>query len=408
MSAAAQPSPDVREPAPPDGSARHVSPALVLVALFLAALNLRPALSSVSAELTDIRADLGLSGFAAGVLTTLPAACMGIFAALGAPLARRLGVERTLVGGLVLIGLASAARGLGFGPAAFMVVTLAVGIGIAIVQALGPPIVKAFFAHAPGPPTALFTAGLHGGAMLGAALTVTASNLLGDWRAGLAIWGIVAVPAVIAWVALGRRARIDLHDADAPRGLGLSTLDRGLTLRIMAVLSSLSLTFYVPLAWLSATYEDAGYSEGTAVLLLAIFVGMQAPGALLPALARTPRQRGRTLAVGLTGAALALMAIGFATETVPALASAVLGFGSGGAFALALTLPVDHSESPAQAATLTGVAFTASYLVAASGPAIAGLLRDATGETALPFGLVGVGVLLVAPLAWRLAARHPR
>ncbi|HEY8466889.1 MAG TPA: MFS transporter [Solirubrobacterales bacterium] len=405
MSATAQPSSDVRAPAG-NAAAATVSPALVLAALVLAALNLRPALSSLSAELTDIRNELGLSGFAAGVLTTLPAACMGIFATLGAPLARRLGVERTLIGGLALIGLASAARGLGFGPAAFMVVTLAIGIGIAVVQALGPPIVKAFFARSPGSPTALFTAGLHGGAMLGAALTVPFTNLFGDWRAGLAVWGLVALPALVAWTFIGRRTRISLQDPNASGTFGVRDLDRGLTVRIMVVLAALALTFYVPLAWISATYEDAGYSESTAVLLLAIFVGMQAPGALLPALARTPRKRGRTLAVAMGVAALCLVAIGFATDTVPALPSAVLGFSSGGAFALALTLPVDHSENPAQAATLTGVAFTASYLIAATGPAVAGLLRDATGETALPLGIVGLGVLCIAPLAWRLASRH--
>jgi CP family cyanate transporter-like MFS transporter len=409
MSAAPQPTPSLREAAETDGGAPRVSPALILAALFLAAINLRPALSSVSAELTDIQNALGLSGFSAGVLTTLPAACLGIFATLGAPIARRIGVERTVVGGLALIGIASAARGLGFGPAAFMVVTLSIGVGIAIVQALVPPIVKAYFAHAPGSPTGLFTIGLHAGALLGAAVTVPASNLFGgDWRAGLAVWGALAVPAVVIWIVLGRRAGISIHEQGAPRGLGLSDVDRGLAARIMVILSAISLTFYVPLAWLSATYEDAGYSEGTAVALLALFFAVQTPGALLPALARTPRLRGRTMAVVLAVGALGLVAVGLATDVAPIVWVCALGFGSGGSFALALTLPVDHSPNPSQAAALTGVGFTASYLVAAAGPAIAGLLRDATGESALPMAVLGFTVLLVVPLAWRLAARHPR
>src|SRR5690606_18205814 len=163
-----------------------------------------------------------------------------------------------------------------------------------------------------------------------------------------------------------------------------------------------------PLAWLGATYEDIGYSEGTAVALFALYLGVQPPGALMPALARTPRARGRTLAVAMTVGALGLVAIGLATETLPVVAVCALGVGSGGAFALALTLPVDHAPNPSQAATLTGASFTGSYLVAAAGPAIAGLLRDATGETALPIAIVGLCVLAAVPLAWRLAARHPR
>lgn len=386
---------------------RTPRPALLLAALFLAALNLRPALSSVSAELTDIHEELGLSGFTAGALTTLPVACMGIFAGLGAPLARRLGAERTIVGGLVLIGIASAARGLGVGPAAFMVVTLAVGLGIAVVQALAPAIVKAFFARSPGLPTGIFTVGIHTGALLGAALTVPFAELVGgSWRAGLALWGALALPAAVIWLVLSRRTEVSLreeHRADA------TSTDRGLAARIAIVLSASSLGFYAPLAWLVAVLEDAGYSEGSAVAIFVVFVGAQAPAALLAsALARTPRARGFTLAVLLALGALSLVVLGLATGTATVLWAFVLGAGLGGGFALALALPVDHSPTPAQSATLAAIAFTVSYIVAALGPAVAGLLRDVTGETALPLALLGASILPAALLAWRLAQRLPR
>lgn len=390
--------------------ARRVSPALLLAALFLAALNLRPAISSVSAELNDIRDELGLSGFAAGLLTTLPVASMGIFAGLAAPIARRVGAERTVVGSLVLIGLASAARGLGIGPAAFMVVMLTVGLGIAVAQALAPPIVKAYFARSPGLPTGLFTVGIHVGALMGAALTVPVGELTGSgWHAGLAVWGVLALPAVIAWVVLGRRTTLSLRDSPGSAAETRARSSRALTLQVTIVFAANSIAFYVPLAWLVAALEDTGFSEASAVALYALFVGAQVPGAfLVPALARTPRARGLALATlqGLTGASL--VALGLATGWGTAVWVFGVGFGVGAGFALALALPVDHTPTPAQAAALTGVSFSVGYVVAAIGPAVAGLLRDATGETALPLALLGVGVLLTLPTAWRLVQRLPR
>lgn len=391
------------------GESRRPSPALLLLALVLAALNLRPALSSVSAELNDIRAELGLSGLAAGALTTLPVACMGIFAGLAAPLARRAGAERTIVAGLILIGTATAARGLGIGAAAFMVVTLAIGLGIAVVQALAPPIVKAYFARSPGLPTGLFTVGIHVGALLGAALTVPIAELTGaSWRAGVAAWGALALPAAAVWIVLGHRSAGSLReqpDADARTRVRVG---RGLTLQVAIVFAAVSAGFYVPLAWLVAALEDTGLSEGSAVALFALFVGAQVPGAfLVPAIARTPRARGLLLAVLLAVSGVSLLFLGLATEWGTGVWAFALGFGLGAAFALALTLGVDHTPTPAQAATLTGIAFTLGYVAAAIGPAVSGLLRDATGETALPLAVLGAAVLVSVPVALRLVRRLP-
>jgi hypothetical protein len=62
---------------------------LLVAGLVLVALNLRPALTSVSPVLADIRATLGLSATGAGLLTTLPVLCLGLFAPLAGWLARR-------------------------------------------------------------------------------------------------------------------------------------------------------------------------------------------------------------------------------------------------------------------------------------------------------------------------------
>ena len=82
-------------PASPHAERRSAGAlALLVVGLILVGVNLRPALSSLSPVLKQVAAGTGLSGAAAGLLTTLPVVCLGVFAPAAAVLARRFGAER--------------------------------------------------------------------------------------------------------------------------------------------------------------------------------------------------------------------------------------------------------------------------------------------------------------------------
>jgi CP family cyanate transporter-like MFS transporter len=78
-------------------------PWLLLLGLILVALNLRPALSSMAPMLSDVSKSLGLSAAQAGLLTTLPVLCLGLFAPLAPLLARRFGAERVVLGILLTL-----------------------------------------------------------------------------------------------------------------------------------------------------------------------------------------------------------------------------------------------------------------------------------------------------------------
>ena len=84
--------------------ARH--PVLLGVAIALVAANLRPALASVGPVLADLRADLGLSGTGAAILTAVPVLCLGALAATAPALARRWGMEPIIAAVLGVIGAA--------------------------------------------------------------------------------------------------------------------------------------------------------------------------------------------------------------------------------------------------------------------------------------------------------------
>ena len=69
-------------------SRNGVSNLVVLVAVVLVALNLRPALASVPPLLEVVRADLSVSYAAVSLLTTIPVLCMGLFALLAPAVSR--------------------------------------------------------------------------------------------------------------------------------------------------------------------------------------------------------------------------------------------------------------------------------------------------------------------------------
>ena len=99
----------------------------------LTGLNLRPLFGSLPPLLSDIRAELGLSAAAAGLLTTGPLLCLGVLAQLGPRIARRYPVERLLVAAALVTALGTAMRGLG-GIAALYAGTLLAGAAIALTQ----------------------------------------------------------------------------------------------------------------------------------------------------------------------------------------------------------------------------------------------------------------------------------
>ena len=94
-----------------------------------------------AAAAETIRADLGLSGTAAGVLTALPVLGFGVLAPAVPRLVRRFAIERVLTACAVVTGAALALRGAG-GVAALFAGTLLAGGGVAVAQAALPVYIR--------------------------------------------------------------------------------------------------------------------------------------------------------------------------------------------------------------------------------------------------------------------------
>jgi MFS transporter, CP family, cyanate transporter len=366
-----------------------------LALVFLVALNLRPAIAAVPPLLDAIRSDLGLSATGAGLLTALPVLCMGVFAPAGTSLARRAGREPAVSLALTLIAAGTLVRGLGASTTLLFGGTFVAGVGIAMGGVLLPSVVKAWFPARPGAVTGLYTAGLVAGAMLAASTTVPLLDALGrGWPAAVAAWGLLAAAVLVAWVPLTRPLRSEARAA----GGGRLPWASGVAWQVTLYMGAQSLLFYAAFTWLSPLYLAAGWSAARAGLLLGLFSLTQVFSALaVPGLAERGGDHRPWIALCVGTVTAMLAALALAPTAAPWLWAALLGLGVGGMFGLALGLLVKLASTPASAAALSGMALQVGYLLAATGPVLAGALYDRFGSFRVPFlALAAIGAATLA------------
>lgn len=163
---------------------RHVA-WLLVAGVGLAALNLRTAITSVGPLLTEITADLGMSGVLAGLLTTLPVLCFALFGALTPTLIRRFGEHHVLVGALTALTVGLAGRAVAGHEWLFLGLSALALSGGAIGNVLLPTLVKQHFPHRVGAMTTVYTTTLALGTTIAAAGTVPMYQATGSWQIAL-------------------------------------------------------------------------------------------------------------------------------------------------------------------------------------------------------------------------------
>jgi MFS transporter, CP family, cyanate transporter len=380
---------------------------LLAAGMVLLAANLRPAAAGIGPLLGRIQTGTGLSGFGAGVLTTLPVLCFGAMAPLAPALTRRLG-ERTAVAvalAVLLLGLlVRLVPGLGF---LFLGTALA-GTAIAVGNVLLPVLVRGNFPHRVGLMTGMYTTALVGSAALAAGISVPVANAFGGgWRPGLAIWAIPAVVAFVVWAPLLRRSqRTRIPAGDRTAGARALLRDR-VAWSVTLFFATQSAGFYATLAWLPSVFHSHGMSTTKSgfLLSLSLVVGL-IPALTLPTLAaRSHDQRVFVLAV-IGCIAAGWLGVIVAPTTAPFLWVVLLGLGQNAAFPLALTLIVLRGGTVTSTAGLSTLVQTVGYLVAATGPLVIGALHDLTGSWTPP--LLVLLALLVPQLFLGLAAARNR
>ncbi|MEU9865911.1 MFS transporter [Streptomyces sp. NPDC047971] len=378
---------------------------IVLVGLVLAALNLRPAITSLGALLEEVRDGLHMSGSVAGVLTSVPPLCFAVFGVMAPRLARRFGPAAVVCAGMAAIFAGLAVRPFASGTVGFLAASALALMGIAVSNVLMPVIVKRYFPDRVGSVTGLYSMALALGTSLAAAATVPMTEALGgSWRVGLGVWGILAALAVLPWVPLLRDRATAPTAARAPSAAPLR-ITRSRTAWVLGAYFGLQATgAYITMGWMPQIFRDAGVPAGTAGVLLAVTMVMGVPLAfVIPRLATRLRTQGPiVIALGLCGlvgyTGLLLAPAGGAWVW------AVLLGVSNCSFPLALTMIGMRSRSSAGVVRLSAFAQSVGYLISIPGPLLVGVLYQHSGGWGLPIALMA-GLMIPQMVVGTLAGR---
>ncbi|XMN09876.1 CynX/NimT family MFS transporter [Streptomyces griseobrunneus] len=411
-------------PPPPQlrGAAEAPAPwllRLIAVGLVLAALNLRPAITSLGALLEEVREGLHMSGSVAGVLTSVPPLCFAVFGVMAPRLARRFGA-----GAVVCAGMAAIAAGLVIRPyigstAGFLAASALALMGIAVSNILMPVIVKRWFPDRVGTMTGLYSMALALGTALAAAVTVPLTGAMGgNWQSGLAVWAGLAALAVLPWIVLvrdrtpapgqpapARSAAASGPAASSPAEAPALRITRSRTAWGLACFFGLQATAaYITMGWMPQIFRDAGVSAGTAGVLLAVTMAMGVPLAfVIPRVAARLKQQGPIVVVlglcgliGYSGLYLAPAAGAWAWALLLGVANC--------AFPLALTMIGMRTRTGAGVVRLSAFAQSTGYLLSIPGPLLVGVLYQHSGGWGLPIALMA-GLMIPQMVAGVLAGR---
>ena len=367
----------------------------MIIALFIASLNLRPSINSIAPVLETIRTSLGMNASVASLLTSIPVLCMGLFAPVAVKFSGKWGIERVLGWSLFVIGVGTILRFFTNSTSFLLITAFIAGIGIAFAGPLLPGFIKRHFPkHVPSM-IAIYTVALTLGAALSSSLIVPMQNSMNSWQSALGIWGVLAFVAVLFWwLFVMRHIRPQDHLASTGTKTRMPWTNKKawlltLTFGLMAML------FYSVTAWLPEIIQGMGYSKSYAASALTIFVVVQIPVSLvLPILLRKFPSRRLWLTVATLLQLVGLVMLAFSIE--PLVATFLIGVGAGGLFSLNLLLPLDATDNPQEAAAWSAMTQSVGYVIGATGPLILGWIHDATDSfsTAIA-GLIVINVAMM-------------
>ena len=370
-------------------------PWLLLLGLILVALNLRPALSSMAPMLSEVSKSLGLSAVQAGLLTTLPVLCLGLFAPLAPVLARRFGAERVVLGILLMLAGGIIVRS-SFGEIGLFAGSVMAGASIGVIGVLLPGIVKRDFPKQAGTMTGVYTMALCLGAAMAAGATVPLSEHFDkSWALGLGFWVVPAFVAALFWLPQVGGQKHGAHNvAYRVRGLLRDPLAWQVTL-YMGLQSSLA---YIVFGWLPSILIGRGLTPTQAGLVLSGSVIVQLASSLAaPWLATRGKDQRLAIVVVMLLTLSGLFGCLYAPINGLWSWAILLGLGQGGAFSLALTLIVLRSRDAHVAANLSSMAQGFGYTLASMGPFAVGIVHDWTGgwnAVGWIFGVIGLGAII--------------
>lgn len=367
------------KPVTPDGdSLRKHSYAGLAAVLVVTAFCLRAPFTSVGPLADVIQADLGVSSGAMGTITTIPLLMFAAFSIVMGDVGRRRPAGGVMVAGLAMILAGIACRSL-LGTWGLFLGTAVIGIGITAGNVLIPAFIKAHYPERIGRLTGMYTAMMSLMSAVAGAISVPIGDAIG-WKGSLAVWAVLALVVLLLWIPY-RGVSVEEH-APAP-GSRRRLLTSGTTWLLALYLGLQSLIYYAMVAWLSVILQSKGMSPTEAGLVNSVYMVIGIAGSLLLPVACGDRKDLRTVGVALGAMYVAGLALLMAASGSPAsLALPILlcGLCGGACITYVSTLFGLRTSSPGDSSSVSGIAQSVGYLVAATGPVAVGAIFDAGSD----------------------------
>jgi MFS transporter, CP family, cyanate transporter len=362
---------------------------LLMAGIVFVAFTLRPAITSVGPLIGAIRDEMGISNGAAGLLTTLPLVAFALLSPFVPRIAQKLGSEWSILLGLTILGAGIAARSLGMLQSLY-IGTILIGLGVGLCNVLLPGMVKEKFPQKVGLLTGIYTFSMGIWAGLAPGFSVPLAEDIGlGWKLSLGAWAILIFIAIIVWLPQirGREKTTETPASTAPK---VSIWTSPIAWQVTLFMGLQSMVYFSTTTWLPEILHSQGRDIAAAGWMVTVlqFSGLPV-NFIIPVLAdRLPNQKAIAFGIGaFTFAGIAGLLLNF-NDIFTNISIVLIGIGLGAAISHSLTLIGLRAENAKQAASLSGMAQSVGYLLAAAGPILIGSLYDLFGTWTVPLALL--------------------
>lgn len=382
---------------------------VLVIAVIVAALNLRPSIASIGPVLDQLLSTLGASSAFGGLITAIPGLAFFAIGLSAVSVGKRMGLSGALTLSAALLFVGLAVRPWVSSIWLFLLFTALSVAGIALGNVLLPAWIKVHGGRHTVVLMMLYSSMLALGGGLGPATAFLISDSpeasagsIDMWRWAIAAWAITALVQLVVWGPL--RARIGFDYPKAPVSSSANTpIWKSPTAIALAVFFGVqSMNAYVLMGWMPKMLIDAGISVSVATAASMLVQGLGIIGGLLmpPLIARLRTMSyvafslgclfflGYLLMILIDQRGAAATGAGYAIG-----AAFLLGVG-GFCFPMAIALIPARTRSHELTARLSGFVQPIGYIFSAVGPFLVGVAAG-TAETWTPILIVLLGTTVV-------------
>ena len=382
----------------------------LLLAIFLIALNLRPAVTSIGPLLETIKNDLNLSNSEVSLLTAIPVICMGLFAPLAVHWFNKFGQRRGISLLIGVIGILTLLRALFHDYVSLLITAFIIGVAIAIIGPILSSLIKEKFPTRMASAIGIYSLGMGVGATLSAGLTGVLYVLIGEqWEFALAFWSSLALIAYLVWFIVMTPQQERTSSTDKQQITFRSPWTNRRAWLILLFFGFQASLFFSLTTWLASAVSELGFSVIEAGSVISVMTVSQIIANIsIPLLLEKFPKRSFwiyfSLFIGTLG--LVLLLTGNVTLVWPA--SILLGFTLGGLFPLALLLPLDETTDSKETNAWTAMVQTGGFIMGGLVPLAIGILYDYSGTHQMTYYVMLVLILgmLVVTLLLNKKALH--